>query len=194
MPPPLLRIVAAAADLLGWLGWRAPVRSAAMRTLETGVTGGSRTMAGRGRQGDALPRRGSRIAARDGAGTPVRPALPLIPLDVASLSALWIESGLIGFSQREAAEAVLTDRGVTPDLSSLFVLGGSVVDCAVGLALLWRPWARRAALAASAIAIGYMAGGTVFAPDLWSDPLGPTVKVLAVVTLGLVAAALVEDR
>lgn len=193
-PRPLLRLVARVADVLGWLGWRAPVRSAAMRTLETGVAGdpgpwrdvGGRAMRSLEETLASLPATAQeRLFGR---------LYLLMPVVIASLSALWIASGLIGFAQRGAAETVLTGRGVAPGLASLAVLGCSALDCAVGLALLWRPWARRAALASSAIALGYMAGAGVLAPDLWSDPLGPMVKVLAVVSLGLVAAALLEDR
>ena len=194
LPYPALRICAVVADLLGWLGWRSPVRSTAIRTLETGVTGdpdpwravGGKPMRSLEETLASLPSTAQdRLFAR---------LYLLMPLVVAALSALWIASGLIGFAQRAPAGALLTGRGVAPGPASLIVLGGAGLDCMVGLALLWRPWARRAALASSGIALGYMAGACILAADLWLDPLGPMVKVIAVVALGLVAAALLEDR
>ena len=54
---------------------------------------------------------------------------------------------MIGFQQRVAAEAVLTGQRLTAALAAVLVVVSSAIDCAIGLALLWRPWARRAALA-----------------------------------------------
>jgi DoxX-like family len=44
------------------------------------------------------------------------------------------------------------------------------------------------------VATGYLLGASLIAPHLWADPLGPLVKVLPAVVLGLVAASLLDER
>ena len=113
IPTPLLRMVAGVADLLGWLGWRSPLRTAAVRTLEHGVTGdatawiaaGGRPLRSLAETLDAMPATAQeRLFAR---------LHLLLPLVVATLSAFWLVSGMIGFQQRVAAEAVLTGQRLT---------------------------------------------------------------------------------
>ena len=40
----------------------------------------------------------------------------------------------------------------------------------------------------------YLAGSILFAPALWTDPLGPMVKVLPGMALALVVWLVMEDR
>ena len=42
--------------------------------------------------------------------------------------------------------------------------------------------------------VGSNAAGTLLAPDLWADPLGPLVKTMPALILALVAIAMAEDR
>ncbi|WP_245447080.1 DoxX-like family protein [Methylobacterium sp. 17Sr1-1] len=51
-----------------------------------------------------------------------------------------------------------------------------------------------AALAMIGGTLAYLAAGTVLAPDLWADPLGPYVKTLPAALLALVALALAAER
>ena len=44
------------------------------------------------------------------------------------------------------------------------------------------------------VSLGYLAGATLYAPDLWADPLGPMLKVLPGLALALTAAALLDER
>ena len=74
------------------------------------------------------------------------------------------------------------------------VVGGSLIDLTLGIAILWRRAARNAALAMVAVAITYLISGTLIAPDLWADPLGPLTKILPAIALGLVAVSILEDR
>ena len=117
----------------------------------------------------------------------------MLPLIVGTLSLLWLVSGLIGAARLGEAAAILTSRGSPDWLARAFVLGGAAVDVALGLAILWRPWAARAALGMAAVCAAYLAG-TALAPDIWLDPLGPYVKILPALVLSLVAAALLEER
>ena len=47
---------------------------------------------------------------------------------------------------------------------------------------------------ALALSVGYLALATLLLPGLWSDPLGPLVKVLPIIVLHLVALAILDDR
>ncbi|GGL55906.1 SDR family oxidoreductase [Wenxinia marina] len=194
VPPVLLRGAAAVADGLGRLGWRSPLRSTAIRALADGV-------------------RGDPSAWEAAGGAPCRPleqtlaAMPaglqerwfarlylLFPLAVATLSVFWIASGLIGLARTGAAAEVLTSRGWSDAAARVAVWIGGVADLALGLAILWRPLVRAAALGMAALAGGYLVAATLAAPDLWADPMGPLVKVIPGLVLALVVAALTESR
>jgi hypothetical protein len=45
-----------------------------------------------------------------------------------------------------------------------------------------------------AMTLAYLAGGAVFAPGLWADPLGPLVKAIPAVVPALAVLAFAEDR
>jgi hypothetical protein len=74
------------------------------------------------------------------------------------------------------------------------VLAGAVLDIALGGLVLVRRWVVPAALGMVAVTLGYLVAGTMFAPDLWADPLGPLVKPIPAAVLALVAMALAEER
>ncbi len=64
----------------------------------------------------------------------------------------------------------------------------------LGLAILVRPWARRAAIGIIAVSLGYLFAGTIWTPDLWADPLGPFMKVTLGIALALMVAGMLEER
>ncbi len=194
VPRPLLRAVAVAADALGWLGWRSPLRSTALRTLEDGVFGDpSAWLAAGGAPCRSLEATLESLPSTVQERWFARMYL-LLPLVIGTLSLFWMLSGLIGIAQRGAAQAVLMDRGLHLSFATLAVIGGSVIDLLLGLAVLWRPWARAACLGMVAVALSYLAGATFLAADLWADPLGPLLKVLPSIALALVGAALLDER
>lgn len=193
-PPPMARALGRIADGFGWLGWRSPLRTTALKVLETGVTGD--------------PAAGER--AGGAACRPLRETLDdlpatrqelwfarlslLAPLIFAVLSLFWISSGVIGaISWREAA-GILTGRGFPDPLAASVVLAGALVDVMLGAALLVRRWARAACIGMVAASLAYLAGAVIWAPDLWADPLGPMMKVWPGVALALVAYCLLEER
>jgi uncharacterized protein YbjT (DUF2867 family) len=185
--------LARAGDLAGWLGWRSPLRTTALKALAKGVTG------------DPIP-------WREAGGFKLKPleetlqAMPatmqervfgraqlVLPVLLLTLSAFWLTSGLIGALQREGAEALLAGR-VDAEVALLLVGAGIGLDMVIGLGLLWRRWTRFWAWASIAVSIAYLAAGTWLTPELWADPLGPFVKVLPAIALALAVAALVEER
>jgi uncharacterized protein YbjT (DUF2867 family) len=182
----------ALADLAGWLGWRSPLRSTAVKVLRDDVVGNPapwREATGRSlRSFDesvlVIP-----STAQERLYTRVQLALPVM---VASLALFWIGSGVIALAQSDRAAAMLPAVGFS--LARMLAIAGSLADIAIGAALLWRPAARIAAVLSTLLAGAYLVAGTILAPALWGDPLGVYVKVIPVIVLGAVVALLLEER
>ena len=118
----------------------------------------------------------------------------LMPLVVGVLSLFWLLSGLFGLLGLSNAAQVLIGAGWAVPVAMLGVVFWSMVDIALGLAILWRPWATRACLAQIGVALIYLISASVLVPGLWADPLGPLVKVLPAMTLSLIAIPMLESR
>lgn len=190
-PPWLGGLLARVADLGGWLGWRSSLRTTSLRSLEHGVTGdGAAWRAAGGAELTSFEQSLKRRPATRQDRMFARSQL-VLPLIVVCLAGFWIASGLIGLAQADAAAGVIAGA---VDAPQLFVLGGAWADIALGLALLWRPWARAACFGMIALTGAYLIAGTALTPQLWADPLGPFVKTLPAAVLALVCAALLEER
>lgn len=194
LPNILGALSAKAADALAWLGWRSPLRSAAMRQLADGVVAQS---------GDAerlfglKPRRLAEILERWPSGVQERwfaHLYGLKPLTLAALALFWSASGVIGFVHRDAAARVLTQAGFSDAMATLLVMGGAAVDLILGGLICARRLARVGLLGALVVTAAYLAGASLWRPDLWGDPLGPLVKTLPTAVLALVALALMDER
>lgn len=189
VPLGLVRLAARVGDRLG-----GPVNTTAVRQLLFGNAGASEPfVAATGIQ----PRRWQ-------AALRARPAQAqdrwharlyfIRPLLRWSLALMWLVSGIVGLLQPVAlAEAVL----------GVFALGWaagelawatSVLDVAIGLALVvrWRP----PAIAAIQVAVvaGYTVVLSIALPGLWADAFGPLLKNLPVVVAALALAAIEGDR
>jgi uncharacterized protein YbjT (DUF2867 family) len=194
LPNPLLSLIGFGADISGRMGWRSPLRSTALNVLRDGVRGDPKQWIAAGgtlprdldATLDALPMtRQERLFAR---------LYFALPLAILMLSIFWLTSGLVALIQPATAATALAN-GALPDWAvGATVIGGGVIDIALGIAILWRPWCRRAALGMVVVSLAYLAGGTLFAPELWADPLGPLVKVLPSIVLALIVWMGVEDR
>lgn len=181
------------ADMAGWLGWRPALRTSALKVLTSGVKGDrSSYEAATGHKLKQLDETLRNVPSTAQERIYARTML-LFPLALVGLSLFWLVSGLIGFAQHDRAVAVIS--GALPDtLSHGFVHLGSIADCLIGLGLLVRPWVRAAAFGSILLSAGYLGASAVFTPHLWSDPLGPMIKVFPVMLLALMVAALAEDR
>lgn len=194
LPGALLRLIGWGADALGYLGWRSPLRTTALRSIEAGI-------------------RGNPAAWRAAGGAPCRglettlAALPatvqerwfarmffLLPLAIATLSLFWFLSGAITLAAPGRAAEVLSQRGMAPGLALGFAVAGALADMALGLGIALRRFTVPAALGMVALATAYLAGSVAFAPDLWADPLGPMLKVLPSIPLALIVALLGGNR
>lgn len=194
VPGIFLKLIGLMADGLGWLGWRSPLRATALRTIADGITASPENwrLAG-GSDFQSL----SNILASMPATLQERwfaRLYLLLPLSIGLLSIFWLVSGFIGLWQFDRAVEVMTERGFDIRAGQLTVISGSVADILLGTLVLYRPWAKRACLGMMMLAIGYMVGATVFAPDLWGDPLGPMVKVLPSIGLAFSTFAMLEER
>ena len=183
------------ADGLAWLGWRSPMRTQALTQLRLGVHGdGGAAVALLGHPPLSL----RQMLDRWPSGVQERwfaRAYFAKPVILAVLAAFWLVSGLVGLTAgREAAIEVLAKAGVSTWLSPLAVVGGSLVDIALGLAVCARPTARAALLGMLVVTLAYLTGGAWLRPDLWLDPLGPLVKSVPAAALALVALALMDER
>jgi uncharacterized protein YbjT (DUF2867 family) len=194
VPAGLARLAGRIADALGWLGWRSPMRTASLEQLRMGVTGDG---AAAERHLGVAPGSLDAILNAGPAGVQDRwfASLYLMkPALIGGLAAFWFGSGVIGLVARDSAEAVLIAAGLSHDFSRAAVVGGSLVDLALGAAVLFRPWSRLALWGMLAVTAAYLTGGTLFRPDLWLDPLGPLLKTLPAAALALVALAILDER
>lgn len=193
VPPAAARLVAKCADIAAWFGWRSALRTTSMEVLSNGITANPADwVAASGTTPRSLPETlfdlpatlQERIFAR------VRLITPMLIL---TLSLFWLVSGVIGLIFAAEAVRVIEDD-LPPLLAHASVIGGSFLDIAIGLALLFRQTARSACLASVAVSLLYLGLGTALTPELWADPLGVFVKVLPAIGLSLAAASVIEER
>ena len=194
LPAWLARPVSLIADALGAFGWRSPLRSTTMAMVGRGVTGDP---AG----GEALLERPCLSLDETLAANPsglqdrwqARLVL-LLPLIIGALALLWLSSGIVSLARMDAVTAQLAGTAVPPRLAWLLGAGGGVIDIILGFAILFRRWARPAALGMVAVTLAYLVAGSLFRPDLWLDPLAPLMKAVPALVLALIAAALLDKR
>jgi uncharacterized protein YbjT (DUF2867 family) len=189
-----LAAIGRVADLLGYLGWRSPLRTTALLALSDGVRGDADTWekAG-GHPCRSLPDTLAAIPATRQERVFAR-AFLAIPLAIAALSLFWCLSGLITLLDPMRAMSVLSERSAPTWMIAPSVFGGAVADILLGLAIMWRPWAKAAALGMIVLSGAYLVGSIAVAPDLWADPLGPMVKVIPGMVLATLVWLMLDDR
>lgn len=182
------------ADLLGRLGWRSPLRSSAIQALKEGVVGDPKPWkdasgAGLSSLAETLATISVGVEDRQFA----RMAL-LMPFVAMVLFVFWLTSGIVGFFNIDTAAQILENTGWPHELALASVGFWSLVDLAIAGALMVRKYAARACWAMVIVSLFYLVSATLTVPQLWSDPLGPLVKVLPGVILALVARVMLENR
>lgn len=182
-------------DLLGWLGWPSSFRTTAVKQMAYGAAGTAPEALTEAT--GVRPRAFADILSADPATTADRWQARLYfvrPLAIALLGLFWIVTGVVtlgpGF---EAAKQHLIDAGIEGGPAWHGAWWGGWFDVVMGLALWVRPWTRAVAVGMLLATLGYLVGATVWAPQLWLDPLGPWVKVLPMMALCLFVAA-TDDR
>lgn len=181
------------ADVLGRLGWRSPLRSTAIDVLKDGVRGDPAPY--RALVGDVAPLKDTLTVLQGGATHLLKARMAwFVPLGVAVLSLFWLLSGVIGIISLDAATGVLTQVGWSEEVAKTSVLFWALVDLALGVAVLYRPWVQRA-LAGMLVTCGiYLVSASLVTPGLWLDPLGPLVKILPVMLGIAILFPLLEER
>ena len=183
------------ADLVGWLGWKPPMRSTAIAELRRGVTGDpSAWMAATG----FVPTTIIELLGRHRATIQDKwfARLYLIkPLIIASLAAFWIVSGFIAlFVSYDAAAGILSSHRFPPPLIAPITVLTSLMDMTIGLLIAFRRTCALGLLLGILASLGYMFGAAVLTPDLWIEPLGALVKTGPAIVLTLVALAILDNR
>ena len=194
MPVGVTALISRCADALGHLGWRSPLRSNAMTVMAEGVIGNPESYRqATGRSLASLPRIYDSLTCSREHRQMARMSL-LMPLVVAVLSVFWLLSGLFGLAGLSQAATVLTSAGWGTAMATTSVVFWSLVDIALGLAILWRPWAARVCIVQFAVGLFYLIAASFTVPELWLDPLGPLIKILPAMTLSLVAWPMLQSR
>ncbi len=181
-------------DFAGWLGWRPPMRSTARHEIARGAIGDpSPWMLLTG----IIPKSISAALTARPASVQERWFAKMYfikPLVIAMLSLFWLVTGLIALGPGYRAGVGLMQDGGAGTLGGVAVVAGALADILVGVGIAMRRTAAPALCIAIAVSIFYIVAGTMMAPWLWLNPLGPFLKVGPIVVLTLVALAILEDR
>ncbi|WP_406872122.1 SDR family oxidoreductase [Aminobacter sp. P9b] len=190
LPGVFARLTAHAADMLGRLGWRSPLRSTALEVAAGGVIGHAVDL---GRRFGSL----DETLSANPAGVQdlwfARLYL-LKPLTFAALCLFWLLSGIVALLRFDASSAHLVSAGAPAAIAPAITLVTSLADIALGLGVAYRRYAGLALKGMIALSLAYLATATVLSSHLWTDPLGPLVKVLPSIVLALVALAILDER
>ncbi len=185
--------IAKLADAFGRLGWRSPLRSTAVDVLQDGVCGDPGPY--RKLVGDVSPLQDSLARFPGGSAHRLKARLAwFVPVGVVVLSLFWVLSALIGFVSLYPAADVLVQAGWPGWAARVSVLFWAMVDLALGLAILYRPWVQKALAGMLATCGVYLVSASIVVPGLWLDPLGPLVKILPIMLAIALMSPLLEDR
>lgn len=182
-------------DFVRMLGWRPPVSSTAQREMVRGAVGDPARWT---ELTGIAPRSLSAALAAEPASVQERWFAQLYllkPLAFGVFALFWIATGLISLGPGYTiGESLMREGEVEPLLGTVFIVGGAVSDILIGIALLFRRTAKAGLIAALIISIVYVVLGTYLVPRLWSDPLGPMMKIWPVLAFNLLLLAIVEER
>jgi len=193
-PAWLMAIAYRAGDALAWLGWRPPVRSTPGKEIRRGATGDNEEWR---RVTGLEPQSLAAALAADPASVQERwfSRLYLLkPLAIGSFALFWLLTGLISLGPGYARAVHHMAAGGGGALSEPSVVAGGLADIAIACAIAWRPTARLALWAALGLSILYIVAGTILLPELWSDPLGPMLKIIPILALNLLCLAILDER
>ena len=195
VPAVAFGVIAMFAEFAGRLGWRSPARATALAQLSAGVVGDpSSWIAATG----IKPRSLDTILAERPASVQDRWFARLYwlkPVAIVALAAFWIMTGVIALGPgRATAMGYLTQAGFGPSVAEFTLVLGSLFDIAVGLAVLVRRFTRRALQLMIAVTFGYLLVGTITAPELWFEPLGPYTKIIPMLVGSVLTLAILDER
>jgi hypothetical protein len=188
-------VVAMLAEWAGRLGWRSPARATALAQLSAGVIGDPAAWIG---ATGIKPRSLEAIMAERPAGVQDRWFARLYwlkPVAIVALATFWITTGVIALGPgRAAGMANLTKAGLGAAAAEFWLVAGSLFDIAVGMAVLVRRFTKRALQLMLLVSVGYLLIGTLAAPEVWADPLGPYTKIVPVLLATAFTLAILDER
>lgn len=198
-PIPMPRMLAGAlyrlGDIASAFGWRTPVTTTARAEMRRGASGDPapwQAVTG------IMPSEIETTLTREPASVQERwfaRLYALKPLIFVVFGLFWIVTGLISLGPGyEYGMSLLREGGLPERFGMMTLVAGALADIVIGFSILYRPFSRFGLWAALVISLVYVVIGTALVPRLWSDPLGPMLKIWPVVMLNLVAMAIREDR
>jgi len=117
------------------------------------------------------------------------------PLAIAALALFWVVTGLVTIGPGYgAAAAQLAASGFPAALVGPAVFWGGWFDVVLGLLLPVRRFTRPVLLLMLAVTPFYLLIGTLLAPHLWLDPLGPLLKIVPALLATAFTLAIVDER
>jgi uncharacterized protein YbjT (DUF2867 family) len=180
-------------DLLGWMGWPSSLRTTSLRQMDYYVEGDAEQwVAATG----IAPQTLGQFLSANPATSADRWFAKLYfvrPIAIAALSAFWLATGLISLGPGYSRAIAVLQTGGYGALSVPVEVGGALFDIVMGAALLVRPWTAMIATCMCVATAGYLLAGSLSLPQLWTDPLGPWLKVIPMIALCLFVAA-TQDR
>lgn len=194
LPRWLSKVMYRLGDFGGWLGWRVPINSTAQREIARGAVGDPGEWT---RLTGIRPRSLGEALASEPASVQERRFARLYflkPLIIGVLALFWLLTGLISLGPGYAIGVDLMRAAGATDLAAPSVIAGALADILIGIGIAFRRTAKPALYAAMAVSIFYAVAGTVLLPVLWSDPIGPMLKIVPIFVLHMVALATLDGR
>lgn len=182
-------------DFAGWFGWRSAVRSTAGRELFRGATGDPAPWTAatgiRPRSLDAaMLTDPSSVQDRWFAGLYL-----LRPWIFGVIALFWLSTGIVSLGPGwQQGIGLMNEGGVFGWKAAAVVVAGALSDSVIGLLIAWRRTARVGLILALLLTVTYLVIGTIMVPRLWSEPLGPMLKVPPILLFHLAALAILDDR
>ena len=184
-------IVSRGADLLGYLGWRSPLRSTAMAVMAGGVTGSAHERTERPLKSLTQILQANPAGAQD--LWAARLWLLKFPI-LATLPIFWIASGIITLMDVQGAADFMEGFIGNIPMARFYTVLAALLDIAIGLLALHASTARLALWAMILVSVIYLVAASLFTPWLWLDPLGALVKVVPQIVLAVVGLAVLRER
>ncbi|GAB1582774.1 SDR family oxidoreductase [Phyllobacterium phragmitis] len=194
LPRLLSALLYRAGDLAGALGWRSPMRSTAAKEIARGAVGDAThwsALTGIVPQSLDAALATKPVTVQDRWFAKLYFLKPLI---FVVLALFWIATGIVSLTTGFHSGVDLMVQARTGMLAVPGVVAGAIADILVGLAIAYRPAARRGLHAAIALSLFYILAGTILLPELWNEPLGPLMKIWPILALHFVALAILDER
>jgi len=194
VPALLLAAAWKVGDGIARLGWRPPIRSTARIEIVRGAVGDNAAWT---RVTGIAPRPLGEALAAEPASVQERwfARLYLLkPLAIGIFALFWLMTGLVSLGPGWDHAVDVMEMTAAARWAEPAVLGGALLDLAIGAGILFRPTTRAALIAALGASILYLLLGTLLLPALWADPLGPMMKVWPILALNLICLAILDER